>query len=252
MGTGGKIAIGCGVVALLGVIVFVVAIGGAAYWAKGKVQTMAGEQEKIAELQKKANRNDFTRPADGVIAEDRLVKFLDVRKRVYSVYQKYEKDIEARGKKQKADFGDLSQAFTMINEIRLAQAGALADIGMSEDEYRFLVEQIYKTLWASEVSKSTGGKTVSEAAGRAYEKAAEEMQKAANQVAEARKTHGDEATEQSKEAVESGAEELRKQASEVRKRAQDLDVPPANIALFQKYEADIKKYAMNGLEWIGL
>jgi hypothetical protein len=31
-----------------------------------------------------------------------------------------------------------------------------------------------------------------------------------------------------------------------------MDVPPANIALFQKYEAEIKKYAMAGLEWIGL
>ena len=31
-----------------------------------------------------------------------------------------------------------------------------------------------------------------------------------------------------------------------------MDVPPANIALFKKYEADLEKYAMGGLEWIGL
>ena len=31
-----------------------------------------------------------------------------------------------------------------------------------------------------------------------------------------------------------------------------MDVPPANIELFKKYEAEIKKYAMGGLEWIGL
>ena len=46
--------------------------------------------------------------------------------------------------------------------------------------------------------------------------------------------------------------DLEKQAGEVREAAQELDVPPANIALFKKYEADLKKYAMGGLEWIGL
>jgi hypothetical protein len=55
---------------------------------------------------------------------------------------------------------------------------------MSEDEYRFIVDHVYKTMW-SEANRST-------------------------------------------------------------------DVSPANLALFRKYEADIKKYAMGGLEWIGL
>jgi hypothetical protein len=34
--------------------------------------------------------------------------------------------------------------------------------------------------------------------------------------------------------------------------AMDIAVPASNIALFRKHEADIKKYAMSGLEWIGL
>jgi hypothetical protein len=29
-------------------------------------------------------------------------------------------------------------------------------------------------------------------------------------------------------------------------------VPPQNIALFRKHEAEIKKYAMGGLEFVGL
>jgi hypothetical protein len=72
----------------------------------------------------------------------------------------------------------------LINELRLAQAQGLADVGMSEDEYLFIVEQVYKTMWA-DADKSA-------------------------------------------------------------------DVPPANLALFRKYENDIKKYAMGGLEWIGV
>ena len=46
--------------------------------------------------------------------------------------------------------------------------------------------------------------------------------------------------------------DLEKQAEEVREAASSLDVPAANVALFQKYEADLKKYAMSGLEWMGL
>jgi hypothetical protein len=33
---------------------------------------------------------------------------------------------------------------------------------------------------------------------------------------------------------------------------QALDVPRANVELFRKHEADIKKYAMHGLAFIGL
>ncbi len=34
--------------------------------------------------------------------------------------------------------------------------------------------------------------------------------------------------------------------------AKAIDVPRANVELFRKYESDIKKYAMNGLELIGM
>ena len=180
MGTGGKIAIGCGIAVLFAGIVTVVALGGVAWWAKGKAQEFTSEQNRIEELHRKANANPFTRPADGTIAEDRLQKFLDVRRRVYVVYEKHKDELDELGKKKQGDFGDVRRGFNLINELRLAQAQALADAGMSEDEYRFLIEQIYKS--------AAGGPAV----------------------------------------------------------------PPANLALFQKYEPDIKKYAMGGLEWIGL
>ncbi len=259
MTTGVKVAIGCAAVAILGMMVVVVGLGGAAWWAKGKVEQAAGDQDRIEQLHETANRNDFRRPPDGLIAEARLQKFLDVRRRVYDVYKKYEKDLEARGKKEQGDLGDVATAFGMINEIRLAQAQAQADVGMSDDEYGYLVEQVYKTMWASEVAKSTGGKSVSEAAGAMYDQAAQAMAKAAEQARQAEqhaRNRGDDAAEdaaeESQEEVEDGAERLRKQADEARERAKEMDVPPANIALFQKYEPQIKQYAMSGLEWIGL
>ena len=256
MTTGVKIAIGCGVALILGIMVVAVAVFGGAYWLKGKAEEFTGNESRIEELQKKANANAFERPSDGVIREDRFVKFLEVRKHVYALYEKHRPALEAMNKKKQGEWSDVTSGFSMINEIRLAQAQALADIGMSEDEYRFMVEQVYKSAWASEVSKATGGKSISEASGEMYAKAAEEIEKARQAARAASPAPGPDATgekaEDADESVEDSAEEMRKRADEARESAKELDVPPANIELFRKYEADIKKYAMGGLEWIGL
>ena len=205
VGTGAKIAIGCGIAVVVAGVVTLVALGGLAFWvtgkAKGKVEELTGEQRRIEDLQRRANANRFTRSADGVISEDRLQKFLSVRKRVYGIYETHQAELDAMGKKKETDFGDVRRGFNLINELRLAQAQALADLAMSEDEYRFLVEQIYKSMWASEAARSA-------------------------------------------ETPAAGASPSPSSAQ--------TDVPPGNIVLFRKYEADIKKYAMGGLEWIGL
>jgi hypothetical protein len=264
--TGVKIAIGCGVALILGIMVVAVAVFSGAYWLKGKTEEFTGNENRIEELQTKANATPFERPADGVIREDRLLKFLDIRKRVFSVYEKHRPALEAMGQKKEGDFGDVTKGFSVINEIRMAQAQALADVGMSEDEYQFLVEQVYKTAWAVEVAKATGGKTPSEAASDVYAKAAEAMRDAQAAAAQARQAAkqaerqtgapgAKEAADQAKDAresVEGGLEEVGRQGEAAREDAPDMDVPPANIALFRKYEAEIKKYAMGGLEWIGL
>jgi hypothetical protein len=197
VGTAGKIAIGCGIAVLIAGIAGIVAVGGLAWWAKGKAEEFTNEQSRIEELHRKANANRFTAPADGVVSEDQLQKFLEVRRRVYAVYERHKDELDAMGKKKQGDFGDVRKGFALVNELRLAQAQALADLGMSEDEYRFLVEQIYKSMWASAAAKS----------------------------------------------ADQGASPA---------PAGDLSVPPANVALFRKHEADITKYAMGGLEWVGL
>jgi hypothetical protein len=248
--TGAKIAIGCGVALILGIIIVAVGIGGAAYWAKGKVEGITGDQNRIDELHKKANAAPFDRPEDGVIREDRFLKFLDVRKRVFGVYEKHRAALDAMSQKKEGDFSDVTTGFTVINEIRMAQAQALADLAMSEDEYRFMVEQVYKTAWASGVADATGGKSVSEAAAENYRQAAEAMEKA--RAENAQKSGGTEESREAEESIQKGIDDLRKATEEARESARDMDVPPQNIALFKKYESEIKRYAMGGLEWIGL
>jgi hypothetical protein len=179
-----------------GVMLAAVVFGGL-WWAKGKAEQFTGRETQIEQLKKKANAVPFTEPADGIVREDRLVKFLDIRRRVFDVYARHKDELEAMNKKKQADFSDVTKGLSVLGEVRLAQAQALSDVGMCEGEYHFLIQQVYKSLWASEAAK------VSPPPGSA-------------------------------EAVPT------------------LDVPPANIALFRKHEAEIKQYAMGGLEWVGL
>jgi hypothetical protein len=197
LGTGTKVAIGCGIAAVVGGAVLAVVVFGGLWWAKGKAEQFTGQEAKIEELKKKANAVPFTEPADGVVREDRLVKFLAIRRRVFDVYAKHKDELEAMNKKKQADFSDVTRGLGVLGEVRMAQAQALADVGMSDDEYRYLLQQVYKTLRASEIAKASPGPEGS--AG-----------------------------------------------------APTVDVPPANLALFRKHEAEIKQYAMGGLEWVGL
>ncbi len=250
MNTGAKVAIGCGVAVLVVGGVIVAGVIGVGFWAKGKAEQLTGNERKIEDLQKRADANRFSPPADGLLREDRLVTFLDVRKQIYGVYEQHKDELEAISKKKKGDLSDVTTGFGIVNDLRLAQAQALADKGMSQAEYRFMVEQIYKTMWAAEVAKQTGGKSVSQAAGEAYDTAADRMKQAAEAAGSS--PAPDEATRKSLEEMKKGSQDLRKEAEDVRERAKDMDVPPENVALFRKYESDIKKYAMSGLEWIGL
>ncbi|HVO11540.1 MAG TPA: hypothetical protein VMX54_12430 [Vicinamibacteria bacterium] len=257
MGTGGKIALGCGCLVLAaGAVTMGVVVYGT-YWAKSKVAQVTGGLDKISAkssqisaLEKKANANPYTAPADGVVPEARLVKFLEVRKQVYDVYDRFQADIKELERKQKArgseqaSFSDAlsgaGKVAQIFGDVRLAQVQALADLGMSEQEYRDIQMAVYKSAWAAESQKQSG-KTPSEA-----------LAEANRQMQESMRT-GLEAARQQGVSVPAFDE---KQAQESQKQmaaaAKALEVPTANVALFRKYEADIKKYAMTGLELIGL
>jgi hypothetical protein len=244
VGTGAKIAIGCAVAVVLAGVVTLVALGGAVWWAKGKAETIAkqvsGDQERIEALHQKANANPFVQPADGVLAEERLLKFLDVRRRVFGVYEKHKDEIEVRTEKDQPDFGDLTKGLEVVNEVRLAEAEALAEAGMSEDEYRYMVETVYKTLVAAQVAQASGGESVSQAAEEGMQQTAEALKGLEGAPPEVR------------DQVKALADELQRNAAATREATQSLDVAPENLELFKKYEAEIKKYTMGGLELIGL
>jgi hypothetical protein len=265
MGTGAKIAIGCGCLLLLGAVAAVGVVGMGAWWAKDKITeatgglgTLAAKAEEIERWERQANAHSYTAPADGVIPEDRFVRFLDTRKRVHSVYERYEADI--RGLQKKAETAgdkltpsDLFAAGGKLAEvfgaIRLEQMKALAELGMSEGEYRDIQVAVYKSAWASDAEKESG-RMPAEAVSESLSEAAKGLDEAARASLEAAQKEGvPGARSVSPEDVAKLQQEMTRLGEEA---GRVLAVPKANVQLFRKYEADIKKYAMHGLAYIGL
>jgi hypothetical protein len=243
-----KVAIGCGIVLVLAGVATMALVVGGAWWLKGKAEQVVGNEERIQEAKERAKAAGpaFAPPADGVVQEARLVKFLEIRKRVFAVYEKHKPEIEAAGRKETADFSDVMKGVAWLNELRTAQAEAQAAVGMGDDEYRYMIEAVYKAWWGSEIARQTGGKSASEAAEAGYEQMTEAMRQMQEQMKDL--------PPEERKAFEDAVRQAQTQSPSEQDRAslRKLDAPKANIELFRRYEADIKKYAMGGLELLGL
>ena len=265
MGTGAKIAIGCGCLLLLAGAAVVGVVGMGAWWAKDKLteatgglDKMAAKADEIGRWEEKANANPYARPGDGVIPEARFVKFLETRKSVYSVYERYEADLRTLQKKAETAGDKLSPSdlwsaggklAEVFSEIRLEQMKALAAQEMSEEEYRDIQVAVYKSAWASDAEKQSG-KMPAEAVSESMSKAAKGMEEAMRAGLEAAQKEGVPGSEKlSPEDAKTAQEAMARLGQDA---GQALAVPRANVELFRKYEADIKKYAMNGLAFMGL
>jgi len=265
MGTGAKIAMGCGCAALLATAAAVGVVGMGAWWAKGKIHEtkagidkMTGESEEIERYQKQADANSYTAPTDGVVGEARLLKFIDVRKQVYAVYERYESQLKELSKKSESAGNKLTLSevwsaggtlASMASEIRLAQMKGLASVGMSEAEYRDIQMAVTKAAWAFQ-SESQSGKLPAE-------QVSETMSEAAKQMGEAMKSGLAAAQKQGVPGAdtmsEADARKLQQEMAQAGKSVgETLHVPRANVELFRKHEAELKKYAMHGLAFLGL
>jgi hypothetical protein len=235
-----KVAIGCLAVSFIAFFLFVAGVVGLGYWAKGKVEEVTGGGPEVEAARRVANAVPFTRPARGVIAEPRLVKFIAVRAEIFGIYEKYSGEIESRIAKMKEgksfDFSDISTGLTLMGELQRAETLALAKHGMSEDEYGFVTEEVYKSMWTDFGAGEAGSRAI-RAAGDAAAKAAEAA--------------GDASKEglppEAREALAEAAKEIARGSREASKEMEDVKTAPENVILFKKYEADLKKYAMPGL-----
>jgi hypothetical protein len=217
---------------------------------------MTAVTEEIERFEKQANANSYTAPADGVIPELRFLKFMDTRKQVYAVYERYEAQLREIEKKadSPSDKLTLSELWSaggslaeMAGAIRLAQMKALAAAEMSEAEYRDIQLAVYKSAWAAD-AESESGKLPAEAVAESMSEAGKQLQEALRSSAEAAKKQGvpgaGQISDKDMREAQEGMARLGDSAGEA------LYVPKANVELFRA--PGRAKYAMHGLAFIGL
>ncbi len=261
MGAGTKMLAGCGCLAIMGAIVLVASLGLGAWWLRDKaydvtdgLEAIVVRNHEIESWERKANAHPYDRPDDGVVPEARLEAFLDVRRRVHEVYVEHEGDLErlwehAEGRAALPSASDLltigARAAETFGELRLAQVKALAEVGMSEAEYSAIRTAVYVAAGAARAESEIGrlpAEAVSEATRRMQETLRAALEKAREEGLPGTSGFSDADLQQVQEAL------FRMSAS----GTEALTVPPANVALFRKYEDELEKYAMHGLAVLGL
>jgi hypothetical protein len=180
-----------------------------------------------------------------VIQEDRLVRFLSVRKGVFAIYEANRPEFEKiKGEPQGLDaLKMLGKTALVFKEIRVAVLEGLAREHMSEAEYRYLASEVYRTVGAAAVAGATAGKSATEATDQGIEQATEAL-KAGQEALE-------NAPPELRDQLEALTEQIHQGTDQARAAAAQLEVPPENLELFNKYKLDIAKYAMTGLETAG-
>jgi hypothetical protein len=245
--------IGCVGLILLAAVVFVGGFLWTKHWVTQKAkkfENLAGGKEseygqKASELEKEY---PFTAPADGIINEDQLTRFLSVRKAMYGVYEKYHAEFDRMNKSQNPNVSDAMKGLDVINEVRMAQIQELEKQKMSKDEYDYIVSAVYQTWLADSEKESTHGSNYSTAAGGALQKQIDEIDKQLNDP---------NTPESTKKMLQPMRDSLVAQknvfaSKEAQSAEAALQVPQQNLELFKKHQDEIKQYSMGGLEFLGL
>ncbi len=144
MSTGAKIAIGCGALAVLAIIVIVVVTLAGGMFLKHK----AGDLKSGIEAQQQAGEtidrlesdHPFTPPQDGIVGEDRAGRFFAVTDDAWDEIEDWASDMQKRGERidarnGKAGVGDVAAGLKGLGHSRVALAEALDDHDMPVSEY---------------------------------------------------------------------------------------------------------------------
>lgn len=147
MSTGAKVAIGCGIVALLAIVAVVVLVGVGGFFVKRQVDEFAGgveaQQEASETFDELAREYPFTAPDDGVVGENRAERFFAVTDATWDEIEDWAGEMRERGERVDArggdpGVGDMMAGVRGIGELgraRAALAEALDEHEMSPGEY---------------------------------------------------------------------------------------------------------------------
>ena len=144
MSTGAKVAIGCGVLALLAIVGVVVALVVVGKKASDKIGEFSGgleaQQEASETVQALEREHPFTAPSDGVVSADRAETFFAVTDDAWEEMQEWVDDMRERGEDidsrgGEAGIGDAMAGLQGLGRSRVALSEALAGHDMAVSEY---------------------------------------------------------------------------------------------------------------------
>jgi hypothetical protein len=144
MSTGVKVAIGCGILALLAIVGVVVAIVAGGMFVSRKADQFTGgleaQQEASETIQELEREHPFSPPADGVVRSDRAATFFEVTDDAWEGMQEWVEDMRERGEEidgrgGQAGLGDAMAGLQGLGRSRVALSEALEDHGMPVSEY---------------------------------------------------------------------------------------------------------------------
>lgn len=144
MSTGMKVAIGCGIVAILVIVVLIVAGVAGGLFLKRKADQFTGGVEAQTEasetIQELEADHPFTPPADGLIGADRTDRFFEVTDDAWAEMEEVAEDLTERSRDidergGEAGMRDAMAGLQGLGRARVALADALEENGMPASEY---------------------------------------------------------------------------------------------------------------------
>ena len=144
MSTGAKVAIGCGILALLAIVGVVVAIVAGGMFASRKVNEFTGgleaQQEASETVRELEREHPFTPPADGIVGSDRAEAFFAVTDDAWEDMREWADDMRERGEDidsrgGQAGLGDAMAGLQGLGRSRVALSQALEGNDMAVSEY---------------------------------------------------------------------------------------------------------------------
>jgi hypothetical protein len=155
-----KLAVGCGILAILALIAAAVAT----YFVVNKVQSTVAEFAALGEIPQiergVRNQDPFTPPPSEELTASQVTRFVQVQKQTralvgtrFAEFEAKYQDLSARMNSDQGTvldapavfnaYRDLAQAFL---DAKRAQVAALNDVGLSLEEYRWIRTQAYAAL----------------------------------------------------------------------------------------------------------
>ena len=130
----GRIALGCAVAAVVAVIV----LGGGATWWIHRWDQRALQSRAV---RSHAAAMPFAAPADGLIPEERLRKFLELCRRERTVEDTHKaslKRLRTANERDEVDLGGLAGSMAYIEALQEERAKAAVDLGLGARESRWI------------------------------------------------------------------------------------------------------------------